>query len=155
MVQRHRARALAIGLLLFSPGLARAHGIQSTVTHVHGSPDRLLLSSAFSSGVPTSNASVRLVAPAGGPTLDLGRTDRQGQLAFALPRGANGDWELQVDGGPGHRDYLAMPVQRGQAQLDQISEHDHASLESGWLAGIGGLGAAAMLLGLQRIRRPD
>ena len=154
MAHRHRAGALAIGLLLLTPGLAKAHSIQSTVTHVHGSADQLLLSSAFSSGVPTSNANVRLLTP-GGQTLDLGRTDAQGQLAFALPRGANGAWELQVDGGPGHRDYLAMPVQRGQAQLDQISENHHAPLGSGWLAGLGGLGAAAMLLGLQRIRRPD
>jgi len=154
MAHRHRAGALAIGLLLLTPGLAKAHGIQSTVTHVHGSADQLLLSSAFSSGVPTSNANVRLLTPSG-QTLDLGRTDAQGQLAFALPRGANGAWEVQVDGGPGHRDYLAMPVQRGQAQLDQISAHHHGPLGSGWLAGLGGLGAAAMLLGLQRIRRPD
>jgi len=95
-----------------------------------------------------------LLSP-GGQTLELGHTDSQGQLAFALPKGASGAWELQVDGGPGHRDYLAMPVQGGQAQLDQISEHDHPPLGSGWLAGLGGLGAAAMLLGLQRIRRPD
>jgi len=154
MAHRHRVSAFAIGLLLLSPGLARAHGIQSTVTHVHGSSEQLLLSSAFSSGVPTSHASVRLLAP-GGRALELGQTDAQGQLAFALPKGANGEWELQVDGGPGHRDYLAMPVQGGQAQLDQISEHDHPALAGGLLADLGGLGAAAMLIGLQRIRRPD
>jgi hypothetical protein len=154
MAPRHRASALAFGLLLLTPGLAKAHGIQSSVTHVQGSSDQLLLSTAFSSGVPTSNATVRLLTP-GGQTLELGHTNAKGELAFALPRGANGAWELQVDGGPGHRDYLSMPVQRGQAQLDQISEADHSALASGWLAGLGGLGAAAMLLGLQRIRRPD
>jgi nickel transport protein len=154
MAQRHQASALAIGLLLLAPGLVRAHGIQSTVTHVHGAADQLLLSSAFSSGMPTTNASVRLLTP-GGQSVDLGRTDAHGQLAFALPEGANGAWELQVDGGPGHRDYLAMPVRGGQAQLDQISHHDQPSLGAGWLVGISGLGAAAMLLGLQRIRRPD
>ena len=41
----------------------------------------------------------------------------------------------------------------GQAQLDQLSEHDHPPL-GGMVAGLGGLGAAAMLLGLQRTRRP-
>jgi len=154
MAHRHRAGAFAIGLLLLSPGLVRAHGIQSDLSHVHGSADQLLLSSTFSSGAPAADASVRLLTPAG-EALELGHTNSQGQLAFALPRNANGEWELQVDGGPGHRDYLAMPVHGGQAQLDQISEHDHPPLGAGWLAGLGGLGAAAMLLGLQRIRRPD
>ena len=55
-----------------------------------------------------------------------------------------------MDGGPGHRDYLEMPVQAGQAQLDQISEHHHSNP----LAWLTALGATAMLLGLQRIRRP-
>jgi hypothetical protein len=62
-----------------------------------------------------------------------------------------------VDGGPGHRDYLEMPVQRGQAQLDQLSEQHHPGGPLGGLqllAGLSGLGTAAMLLGLQRIRRP-
>ncbi|MFZ9951504.1 MAG: hypothetical protein ACO3FA_04360 [Vulcanococcus sp.] len=149
---RLRRLALAGALVLLSPGLAEAHGIQSSVTHLTGASDQLLLQSAFSSGAPTADAVVRLVPPGGQP-LEVGRTDSQGQLSFALPRNASGDWELQVDGGPGHRDYLEMPVRAGQAQLDQLSEHRHAPL-GGLLAGLGGLGAAAMLLGLQRIRRP-
>ncbi|MFM8544324.1 MAG: hypothetical protein ACKOAP_04970, partial [Vulcanococcus sp.] len=116
-----------------------------------GNTDQLLLQSAFSSGVPTADAVVRLVPPGGQP-LEVGRTDSQGQLSFALPKNANGDWELQVDGGPGHRDYLEMPVRAGQPQLDQLSEHEPEPL-GGLVAGLGGLGAAAMLLGLQRIRR--
>ena len=39
---------------------------------------------------------------------------------------------------------------QGQAQLDKISQHSHGSTPLGWL---GALGATAMLLGLQRIRR--
>ena len=144
--------AAGSALVLLSPGPAIAHGIQSSVTHLDGASDRLLLQSAFSSGAPTADALVRLVPPGGQP-LELGRTDSQGQLSFALPKTASGDWELQVDGGPGHRDYLEMPVRSGQAQLDQLSEHDH-SPQHGLLAGLGGLGAAAMLLGLQRTRRP-
>jgi nickel transport protein len=147
-----RRLAFTGALLLLSPGLARAHGIQSSVTHLAGSNDKLLVQSAFSSGMPTTDAVVRLVPPGGQP-LEVGRTDSQGQLSFALPKNANGDWELQVDGGPGHRDYLEMPVRAGQAQLDQLSEHDHPPL-GGMVAGLGGLGAAAMLLGLQRTRRP-
>jgi nickel transport protein len=80
-----------------------------------------MLSSAFSSGEPTANAAVRLVPPGGGSPIEVGRTNASGQLSFALPKGANGDWEVQVDGGPGHRDYLDMPVRQGRAQLDKLS----------------------------------
>ncbi len=141
-------RALALALLL-SPAAAQAHGIESSITQLESLTDSLVLESRFSNGEPTSDAVVRLVAP-DGESRELGRTNEKGQLSFALPKQANGEWELQVDGGPGHRDYLEMPVQQGQAQLDKISQHSHGSTPLGWL---GALGATAMLLGLQRIRR--
>jgi nickel transport protein len=141
-------RALVLALLL-SPAAAQAHGIESSLTRLESLTDSLVLESRFSNGEPTSDAVVRLVAP-DGESLELGRTNANGQLSFALPKQANGEWELQVDGGPGHRDYLEMPVQQGQAQLDKITQHSHGSTPLGWL---GALGATAMLLGLQRIRR--
>ena len=141
-------RALALALLL-SPAAAQAHGIESSITRLQSLSDSLMLESRFSNGEPTSDAIVRLVAP-DGQAMELGRTDAEGQLSFALPKQANGDWELQVDGGPGHRDYLEMPVQQGQAQLDQISQRP---LQHNPLTWLGALGATAMLLGLQRIRR--
>ncbi|MBW0172961.1 MAG: hypothetical protein KXJ50_00485 [Vulcanococcus sp.] len=141
-------RALALALLL-SPAAAQAHGIESSITRLESLTNSLVLESRFSNGEPTSDAVVRLVAP-DGESRELGRTNAQGQLSFALPKQANGEWELQVDGGPGHRDYLEMPVQQGQAKLDQISQSSHGSTPLGWL---GTLGATAMLLGLQRIRR--
>ena len=141
-------RALVLALLL-SPAAAQAHGIESSLTRLESLTDSLVLESHFSNGEPTSDAVVRLVAP-DGESLELGRTNANGQLSFALPKQANGEWELQVDGGPGHRDYLEMPVHQGQAQLDKISQHSHGSTPLGWL---GALGATAMLLGLQRIRR--
>lgn len=141
-------RALALALLL-SPAAAQAHGIESSITRLQSLSDSLMLESRFSNGEPTSDAIVRLVAP-DGQAMELGRTDAEGQLSFALPKQANGDWELQVDGGPGHRDYLEMPVQQGQAQLDQISQRP---LQHNQLTWLGALGATAMLLGLQRIRR--
>jgi nickel transport protein len=55
-----------------------------------------------------ADASVKLVPPGGTP-IALGRTDARGQLNFQLPAGARSDWEIQVDGGPGHRDYLELP----------------------------------------------
>jgi nickel transport protein len=148
-----RAAVLGLAAVLLSPGLARAHAIESSLTKVQSLSDQLLLQSHFSSGQPTADAVVRLVPP-GGQAVEVGRTDSRGQLSFALPSSASGDWELQVDGGPGHRDYLEMPVKAGQAQLDQLSEHEHPINGRGWLLGFGGVGAAAMLLGLQRIRRP-
>ena len=141
-------RALVLTIVL-SPAAAQAHGIESSLTRLQSLSDSLMLESRFSNGEPTSDAVVRLVAP-DGESRELGRTNEKGQLSFALPKQANGEWELQVDGGPGHRDYLEMPVQQGQAQLDKISQHSHGSTPLGWL---GALGATAMLLGLQRIRR--
>jgi nickel transport protein len=141
-------RAFALAILL-SPAAVQAHGIESSLTRLQSLSDSLMLESRFSNGEPTSDAVVRLVAPDGNTT-ELGRTDAQGQLSFALPQQANGEWELQVDGGPGHRDYLEMPVQSGQAQLDQISRNHQHSNPIGWLSA---LGATAMLLGVQRIRR--
>lgn len=143
-------RLLALAPLAW-PAPAQAHGIESSLSPLRGLNNQLLLQSQFSNGEPARDAVVRLVPPDGHP-LDLGRTDGQGQLSFALPKDAQGSWELQVDGGPGHRDYLEMPVQRGQAQLDRVSEQPQPA--RGWLMGLSGLGAAAMLLGLQRIRRP-
>jgi nickel transport protein len=149
------AALLGLSLLLL-PTAGRAHGIESSLTRLQDLSDQLTLRSQFSSGEPTRDALVRLVPPGGQP-IEVGRTNSQGQLSFALPKGANGAWEVQVDGGPGHRDYLEMPVRQGQPQLDRISAHAHPAGPLGGLnlvAGLGGLGAAAMLLGLQRIRRP-
>jgi nickel transport protein len=153
-------RTIRCGLLALAPllwaglttGSALAHGIESRLSPLRGLSDALLLQSQFSNGEPTRDAVVRLVPPHGEP-LELGRTDQHGQLSFALPKGAHGSWELQVDGGPGHRDYLEMPLRRGQAQLDQVSEQPRPARAGGWLVGLSGLGAAAMLLGLQRTRR--
>jgi len=141
-------RALVLAILL-SPAAAQAHGIESSLTRLQSLSDGLMLQSHCSNGLPTSDAVVRLVAP-DGQAVELGRTNAEGQLSFALPKQANGDWELQVDGGPGHRDYLEMPVQQGQAQLDRISQ---GPLQHNPLAWLSALGATAMLLGLQRIRR--
>ena len=154
-------RTIRCGLLALAPllwaglttGSAQAHGIESRLSPLRGLSDALLLQSQFSNGEPTRDAVVRLVPPQG-QALELGRTDQHGQLSFALPKGANGSWELQVDAGPGHRDYLEMPLRRGRAQLDRVSEQPRPARAGGWLVGLIGLGATAMLLGLQRIRRP-
>ena len=103
--------ALAGGAaLLFTPLAARAHGIESSLERLDAlRATSLRLDSSFSTGEPVTAAAVRLVSPDGRTAIDLGRTDETGQLTFALPKQAGSDWELQVDGGPGHRDYLELP----------------------------------------------
>ena len=32
----------------------------------------------------------------------------------------DGRYDLQVDGGPGHRDYLEVPIQAGKVNLDEV-----------------------------------
>lgn len=66
------------------------------------------LETSFSSGEPVGDAVVSLVPPAGGAGLEVGRTDSLGRLSFQLPAQAQADWELKVDAGPGHRDYLDL-----------------------------------------------
>ena len=146
--------------LLGSASRVEAHAIESSITRATSLTNGLLLSSQFGSGQPTVDAKVRLIAP-GGEATELGRTNAEGHLSFALPKGASGDWEVQVDGGPGHRDYLTMPVQAGKAQLDRLSERELPGLgdslatllHPGVLA-LGGLcGVAGVLIGMDRRRR--
>ena len=112
---------LAAGLgvaaaLLASEQPVSAHAIESSLERVSGLTDALLLQSRFSSDQPASDADVRLVAP-DGKTIALGRTDANGSLQFQLPKGVGAGWEVQVDQGPGHRDYLELPAASGNATV--------------------------------------
>lgn len=119
---------LAGGTMLVAGAGAHAHGIESSIERLaplneakaferpRNSDASLQLESRFSSGVPAIDAAVRLVPPDGGTPIDLGRTDAEGRLTFALPRSARPDWEVQVDAGPGHRDYLELPAAPGASQ---------------------------------------
>ena len=127
----------------------------------------LQLDSRFSTGEPAGNAAVRLVPPQGEPIV-LGQTNTEGQLQFQLPRQAGTDWELQVDAGPGHRDYLELdasllgtaaahssPAAR-RSPLARAHNQAHAWLSQGsqLLVGLSGMGlGAASLLRISRRRR--
>ena len=153
-------------LALVHPQPATAHAIQTTLESL-GSLSRessnsskgataapagagFALASSFSTGVPVAAASVRLVPPGGTP-IALGRTDALGHLNFQLPAGARSDWEVQVDGGPGHRDYLELPngaVRSAPTSflvLPQGSPHPSASRLLTPLLGLGLMGAMAGL----------
>ena len=149
-------------LILVGQGSARAHAIESSLERVSGLTDSLLLQSRFSADQPASNAEVRLVAPDGN-TIALGRTDASGSLQFQLPKGAGAGWELQVDQGPGHRDYLELPAASDNAPRQPASQANRPSLvERSWwsarellsqpqplalagLVALGGLGGVALV----------
>ena len=167
----HRALPwLLVGsLLVISGGGVHAHGIESSLERLGpltnekaferpqsaGSP--LQLESRFSSGLPASDAAVRLGPPDGGTPIDLGRTDAEGRLTFALPGGARSDWEVQVDAGPGHRDYLELPkgAVRPAATTFKVQPQDSANPPNRLLPPLLGLGLVGALAGLWVVRTPQ
>ncbi|WP_255144296.1 hypothetical protein [Synechococcus sp. EJ6-Ellesmere] len=149
--------------LMAAPGRVEAHAIESSLDRLESLREGLMLESHFSNGEPVKGAMVRLVPPNGGQPVEVGQMNAQGRLSFNMPHGADGDWELQVDAGPGHRDFLEVPTQAGQAQLDRVSSadpelkstlfsaHQHSSLLL--MGSITGLGAVVGGLAVQRRRR--
>ena len=153
---------LAAGLAL-APHAVRAHGIQTDIqldgggSQLHASlpAETVRLHSAFSSGEPARNATVRLIASADAAPVVLGRTDAEGRLAFALPASAGRDAEIQIDAGSGHRDWIDLSEIR-QGRLQAASPSPAAALRGTLLslAPLAGLGLLGGLLvaGLQRPR---
>jgi nickel transport protein len=159
--------------LVFAPAAARAHGIESSLERLGGLSERidftptasgsrapatqLQLESRFSSGLPASEAAVRLVPPDGGAPIEVGRTDTRGQITFALPARAGKDWEIQVDAGPGHRDYLELPGadQTPEAPQARTFLPRAAMLTSRWqvLSPLVVIGLIGGIGGLRRWRR--
>jgi nickel transport protein len=162
------------------PAPVRAHAIESSLERLSAlnaegmaslaSPaSTLQLESRFSTGEPANGATVRLVQLSGeGETVELGKTDSRGQLRFQLPQQAGSDWEVQVDAGPGHRDYLELndtlagplaaeplPAVRRTPLARKLSEPQlWLEQRSKLLVGLTGAGlGAAGLLRLSRRRR--
>jgi nickel transport protein len=153
--------AVVIALAAWGLGVgaqpAQAHGIQSTLEQLNAlrspllrgttSKGQMRLETRFSSGLPAQDAAVRLVPPGGGTAIELGHTDASGQLSFALPARVGADWEVQVDAGSGHRDYLELPgTDPRHAHLPSMLRLDHVlaaqALAPLALVGlIGGLGS--------------
>ena len=143
---------LGIGLALVSSSPARAHGVETSFSGLEAS-GVVRLQTSFSTGEPLADAEVRLQSPDGRQTLALGRTDADGRFQGRLPKGVQRQWELVVDGGPGHRDYLELTAPRTLGMVRPA----HPPF---WLLATasGGLGATLTLFGLlrhgQRQRRP-
>jgi nickel transport protein len=157
------ALVLLLPLQAWQP--ARAHAIQSTLEPLRqaasaagrplGTGD-LQLSSAFSSGLPASDAAVKLVSPDGATSIALGRTDASGRLNINLPEGSHTGWEVMVDAGPGHRDYLELPGTAGGAHANAkpLTPLWHDLRAASPLAGLSLLGLLAISgVGRQLLRR--
>lgn len=132
----------ALSLIQSQP--AKAHAIESTLNYLNG---KLELRSQFSTGQPVDGAVVRLMGADGMPGEELGRMDQQGKLNLSLPEISEGNLDVQIDGGPGHRDYLLLPVRSGKVQLEEVvikplpakSIWSVAWAGSPFLLGLGGL----------------
>lgn len=138
-------RPLLVGgcvLALLGGSAAQAHGIQSTLERLTGltASRPYQLESRFSSGLPASDAAVRMVSPDGHSSVELGYTNAEGQLTFTLPAQARADWEVQVDAGPGHRDYVELPGSTPPALQGQLVPARHSLAQA-----VRSLGAVALL----------
>jgi nickel transport protein len=148
---------IGLASLVLAPVQVRAHGIESSLERLTSLSDSLRLESQFSSGQPASDAAVRIVPPDGGTPIELGRTDAAGRIVFTLPPQASRQWEVQVDAGPGHRDYLELPEPAATSpQPAPVSRSHPYPLVEGWafLPPLGVL-AVAGLAGMLRPRRPS
>lgn len=147
---------------------ARAHAIESSLDRVTALNNDFLLESRFGTGEPADDAVVRLMPPGGEP-IEVGRTDGEGRLQFTLPSQASPDWEVQVDRGPGHRDYLELPGSQtpppglepavpsppinplALRPLAGLANRPSLQVSAGWLLGLSAIGGgAAAMLALRR-----
>ena len=136
------------GLALLMPSRGLAHAVQTDVSSLLPS-GAINLRTSFSSGEPLAHAPVRLESHDGSQSIPLGATDGDGHFAATLPELDSQSWDVVIDGGIGHRDYLG---------LDEEVEISRSGLQQLWLAVSGMLGATLALTGsishVQRQRRP-
>ncbi len=154
--------SVAAAAWAIAPMAARAHAIQTdlqllgpgSANHQHvGVPSagsRLQLASHFSTGLPARDAAVRLIPNQGGTPIELGRTDAEGRLAFALPARTGADAEIQVDAGAGHRDWIELTELGRSARQAALP---WASLR-GNLFSLAPVVVLGVLGGLARLHRP-
>jgi nickel transport protein len=151
----------AAALLLASAAPVHSHAIESSLERLSSLTDQLVLDSRFGNGEPAADAVVRLIPPGGTP-IEVGRTDASGQLRFRLPQNATATWEVQVDQGPGHRDYLELPTAeaspsalptRAQARVSSTAPDAAVSGLAPLLLGLCAVGGLLGWSGLQGWKR--
>ena len=140
------ATCTALGLGFMAGQQAQAHGIESSLRYLDG---QLELSTSFSTGEPVEGATVRLLNADGTPGNELGEIGANGQLVLTLPNLIEGVLDLQVDGGPGHRDYLELPIRQGSVLLDEVVQtpNQHSLLPHlAWLGAPALLGLVSLMV---------
>ncbi|CAI8239877.1 MAG: Uncharacterised protein [Prochlorococcus marinus str. MIT 9313] len=98
---------------------------------------------------------VRVLEANGAPGRELGRMDQQGKLSLSLPDMQEGTLDLQVDAGPGHRDYLMLPIRSGKVKLDEVVSQPKTPQTPWFLASTGSpllLGLAGVLFSVREQR---
>ena len=106
-----------VSLQLIQSNPAKAHSIETRLNYINGV---LELQTEFSTGDPVKGAFIKLLKPDGFSVKQLGRTNQEGKLELNIPEIKNGQVDLQIDGGPGHRDYLLLPIRSGKVILNKI-----------------------------------
>ncbi len=141
-------RLLTAAAVLILPLPAHSHAVETRYSGLI-SGGLLELNSNFSSGEPLVEAEVRLESHDGSQSIPLGATNAEGHFSVTLPELDSQAWDVVIDGGIGHRDYLG---------LDEEMEISSRGLQQVWLAISGMLGATLALTGSishgQRQRRP-
>ena len=141
----------ALGLALTQPLQAEAHGVESSLRYLDG---QLELTSSFSTGEPVEGAVVRILKADGTPGEELGRIDAGGRLQMTLPDLGDGLVDLQVDGGPGHRDYLTLPLQEGRVNLDEVVMNPgHQRGLEDWALAPALVGVVGLMVRVRRLRQ--
>jgi nickel transport protein len=101
---RPNSLLLLITLLLTPCGLS-AHGVKGEITAGTGA---MMIKARYSNNEVMSYAVTTIRPPSGEMDFQTGRTDRNGRFCFFPDR--DGDWEVTVDDGMGHRLKMAVPV---------------------------------------------
>ena len=94
-----------------------AHQIESALRYLD---NELELQSHFSNGEPAQGAVVRLIESDGSSGQELGRTNENGQAILDISTLKDGYFDIQVDCGPGHKDYLEIPLKAGKVIIDNV-----------------------------------
>ncbi len=118
LILRRPFQFLLTSVFLFTTNPYKAHSIQSEVTFENG---KVRLSSRFSNGEPVEGAVISILNQESLPVIELGQTNHLGNLILNLPYLDSGKINVQIDGGPGHRDYLMIPIRSGKILFQKIS----------------------------------
>ena len=100
---------ITITLLLIPCGVP-AHGVKGEIAEGTGA---MIITARYSNNDVMSYAATTIRPPSGEIDFQTGRTDRNGRFCF-FPD-IDGDWEVTVDDGMGHRLRMAVPVGRDRS----------------------------------------